>query len=361
MNLKQYHEEWFQNNYPTYSLSLENRSKPFLGKFKNIPFLNYLKGILGERMKHAIKSIFSFKSLFGYPVSTFEKEVALSYVKYIFANNPEIDENIFSKESLSEIKDILSNQFHFSYGNHVPWKKLYPGSKFQELKQAQKFHKKTLRKKGEVYEYNGFKSKLANFEYGVLVNNCGIKYLPEEVRASIKNTVFVDCGAFTGDSAFVLNKLKPAEILAIEPDENNLKLLKDGIFLNRMEKITPLGCGVGEKDGSVKFVPEGICGKVSEDGQQEIKIVTIDSLGKKSSKKIGLIKMDIEGYEMKALIGAQTVIKNDKPVLIIALYHSGDDFFEIPKYVKSLNQAYQIKIVSVNPLVPLYEKYLIAY
>ena len=113
----------------------------------------------------------------------------------------------------------------------------------------------------------------------------------------------------------------------------------------------------------VRFSDGGAGGRIADKGSSETKIDRIDAIIKTrfDGGRVGLIKMDIEGYEKNALIGAEEVIKKDKPILVIALYHSGRDFFEIPPYVRSVNPDYQFSIVHTNPLTPIFEEYLIAY
>lgn len=52
--------------------------------------------------------------------------------------------------------------------------------------------------------------------------------------------------------------------------------------------------------------------------------------------------MDIEGAEPFALQGAIETIKKHKPKLAIAIYHSMDDFTNIPKWILDLNLGYEI-------------------
>jgi hypothetical protein len=54
------------------------------------------------------------------------------------------------------------------------------------------------------------------------------------------------------------------------------------------------------------------------------------------------IKMDIEGWEMNALKGAENLIKTLKPKLAICVYHKPNDFLEIYNYIKELNPNYKI-------------------
>src|SRR5690606_33131118 len=50
--------------------------------------------------------------------------------------------------------------------------------------------------------------------------------------------------------------------------------------------------------------------------------------------KIDFIKMDIEGSETKALLGAVRSIERFKPKLAIAIYHGDYDIFGIPLLIK---------------------------
>ena len=54
--------------------------------------------------------------------------------------------------------------------------------------------------------------------------------------------------------------------------------------------------------------------------------------------------MDIEGAEPIALKGAIETIKKFKPKLAIAIYHSFDDFVNIPNWILSIDLGYEIFI-----------------
>ena len=92
---------------------------------------------------------------------------------------------------------------------------------------------------------------------------------------------------------------------------------------------------------------------------EKIEVTTIDTECK--DKKVGLIKMDIEGFEYFAIKGGLETIKRDKPVLLISIYHTGKDFFEIPPMIKSCVSEYMFRYLDLMPSSPITEKILVGY
>ena len=54
--------------------------------------------------------------------------------------------------------------------------------------------------------------------------------------------------------------------------------------------------------------------------------------------------MEIEGAEMSAVKGGIDYIKENRPQLAISIYHTNDDFINIPIYLKNNLQNYQYKL-----------------
>ena len=77
---------------------------------------------------------------------------------------------------------------------------------------------------------------------------------------------------------------------------------------------------------------------ISEEGDKIIETVNLDEDIK---EKIDIIKMDIEGEEYNALIGCKNHIINDKPILLISVYHNNTDLFRIPKLIYEYNNNYK--------------------
>ena len=58
------------------------------------------------------------------------------------------------------------------------------------------------------------------------------------------------------------------------------------------------------------------------------------------NEEVTFIKMDLEGSELRALMGAERIIRQYKPKLAISLYHKPEDIWELPLYILSLNSEY---------------------
>ena len=59
-------------------------------------------------------------------------------------------------------------------------------------------------------------------------------------------------------------------------------------------------------------------------------------------EKVDFIKMDIEGAETDALIGAFHVIQQYHPTLAISIYHKPEHFSQIPIMIKSFEPSYKL-------------------
>ena len=81
---------------------------------------------------------------------------------------------------------------------------------------------------------------------------------------------------------------------------------------------------------------------ISEDGDTEIVVDSIDDV---INLPISIIKMDVEGQEMPALIGAKNTILKNLPILLISLYHKPEDLFTIPLYINELSNNYEFRLL----------------
>lgn len=170
-------------------------------------------------------------------------------------------------------------------------------------------------------------------------------YDPDHYFASdivkLGKEIFVDCGAFTGDTIQELyTKTSPLKVYAFEPDENNYHILKNNfedkhvICLKKgtFSKKTTLSFAGGNADAS----------KIVDSGDIKIEVDTIDNVLQGDAATF--IKMDIEGAELEALKGAEKTIKKFHPKLAISAYHKFEDLFTLPQYIYSLDKNYKFYV-----------------
>jgi hypothetical protein len=69
---------------------------------------------------------------------------------------------------------------------------------------------------------------------------------------------------------------------------------------------------------------------------------SIDAIDNLIDEKIDFIKLDIEGAEQDAIIGASKCINKYHPVLAICIYHKAEDWYKIPKIVLDIRDDYNI-------------------
>jgi FkbM family methyltransferase len=159
-----------------------------------------------------------------------------------------------------------------------------------------------------------------------------------------KDDIIVDCGAFDGDTIaeyLLLFGENFRKIIAYEPDPINYKKLIRFINTlppNLQEKIKASQIGVGDSESSVSFNSLGDSSSGVGLGNIKVKMHTLDNLLQGISP--AQIKMDIEGYEFEALLGARKAILESNPSLSICVYHKPKDLWEIPLLVSSLGIRY---------------------
>ncbi len=188
-------------------------------------------------------------------------------------------------------------------------------------------------------------SRISGYSCDIRQYTIDESYFPKGVVSLENNEVFLDCGAFDGDTIEIFKEqMKLAnktynKIYGFEPDKENFKKLKENNINDK--KVLPLNVGVFDKEDILSFCSEATGGScVSENGTTTIEVNKIDNLIPNDTK-VTMIKMDLEGVELEALAGAKDVILKDKPKLAIAVYHNVDDLIEIPKYIQSLVPDYK--------------------
>jgi FkbM family methyltransferase len=178
---------------------------------------------------------------------------------------------------------------------------------------------------------------------------CKNTYFCDEIIQLTSNEIFLDCGAFTGDT--IKNFMKNINdrhiqdykrIYAFEPDEANYSKLSK--LSKKMQNLYCIKKGAWNERATLQFDAQGsITSNISSCGKHIIEVDTIDNI-LLSEEGATFIKMDIEGSELNALMGAEQTILKHRPKLAICVYHKANDLITIPQYIKKLVPDYKLYI-----------------
>lgn len=101
--------------------------------------------------------------------------------------------------------------------------------------------------------------------------------------------------------------------------------------------------GVSDEIAEIQY------GYVQEMEKRREQVTTLDDALK--GKKVTLIKMDVETFEIKALKGAKRIITEQKPKLAISAYHYLSDLWEVPGTIKAMVPEYKLYLRHHAPAV----------
>lgn len=173
------------------------------------------------------------------------------------------------------------------------------------------------------------------------------QYYIDELFDCNMQGVFLDVGASVGDTLEALaektnNSFK--KVYCFEPSRDAYVILQEKAkpFGSRVKLVNK---GAWDSQEILTFHEDAEHGasKLSEEDGDNIVEVVVDALDHMvdQNDKVVHIKMDIEGAEKRALKGAERIIRRDKPMLAICVYHRNDDFLEISKLIREIVPEYK--------------------
>ncbi len=177
-------------------------------------------------------------------------------------------------------------------------------------------------------------------EDGILRAFCGCQYFdyfnPE------KNEVFVDAGAYDGETTLEFVKWTNngySSIYALEPFETIKPILEKK--LAGIKNVSIIYRAAWDKTETLFFGGDPKAFEING-GVIAVNGARIDDIV--GEEKVTFIKMDIEGSEYQALLGAEKTIKRNRPKLAICIYHKPEDIVKIPDLIEEMVPEYKYAI-----------------
>lgn len=209
------------------------------------------------------------------------------------------------------------------------------------------FSRKIKKTDNNLFKYENYLLPVNHFETSVFYYRHSIDEL--KTLNKVKNKNIIDVGGFIGDSAIIFSQYTDKNVYSFEASRENYEILTKTLEINKTKNVIPINMALGDKvsetlaisgTGSCKTTSLAVC-----ENSEKITSTTLDSYAAEHNIEIGLIKVDIEGYEQHFLKGAENTIKEQKPALLISIYHNFDDYMHIKPMIEAWNLGYTFRII----------------
>lgn len=192
-------------------------------------------------------------------------------------------------------------------------------------------------------------SRYRSFVYGAW-EPAVAKVVVEIVR---KGMTVIDVGAHHGYYSLYFAKCvgPTGRVFSFEPVPENFALLRKNIQLNDVSWIETFPDAVFSCTKDISFAApdesansgEGSLGEGSRGRQILVHAVTLDSFCASADRLPHVIKMDVEGAELDVLQGAEDLLKQCSPTLLIELHHFDGNVAAHPVPGLLEGQGYEVR------------------
>lgn len=327
--------------------------KPY---FKSLPLMVHAKSKYGKALK-AFYILIAAEGGWGFYVSNcdFESDQFSADCRKLTAG---LDKD--SKATVDSAMAIYKAcSKTFKGGTIEDWLKTYQSLFLLQNTSVQtigkEFYNRIEKINDNLYRYKDYLLPVNHFESSVFYHRHSIDKL--KTLDKIRNKNIIDVGGFIGDSAIIFSKYTAKNVYTFEASPENFEIVKKTLELNKITNVIPVNMALGDKENDLLYVAGcGSCKTTTSlkcENAETINSTTLDNYVQKHNIDVGLIKVDIEGYEQKFLKGAENTIKTQKPALLISIYHSFDDYMHIKPIIESWNLNYTFRIIKPeeNPLL----------
>jgi FkbM family methyltransferase len=145
-----------------------------------------------------------------------------------------------------------------------------------------------------------------------------------------------------------------ASYTALEPDPPNFEALQRYVsslpsdVASRIELLA-LAAYSSRQRMRIAWSGSAAAALVSADGPpdpSDVECVTLDELF--AGRRMSFLKLDIEGAEPDAITGAAAVIRRDRPIIAVCVYHLQNHLWRIPLLIASLVGDYRFHLRPYN-------------
>lgn len=171
-------------------------------------------------------------------------------------------------------------------------------------------------------------------------------YFNRDLLTFTDHEIYADCGAYTGDTVARFHTFTSGRyecIHAFEPNKEYHDVLENET--KTFHNIQIVKKGLWDHQDVLQFESErGSMSGIDANGMTTVEVDRMDDLLPDSP--VSFIKMNIEGAEYNALLGARSLIQRNTPKMAISVYHRPDDLIRIPRLIHDYNPSYRFSLRS---------------
>ncbi len=173
-----------------------------------------------------------------------------------------------------------------------------------------------------------------------------------------EQSTILDLGVHIGTYSALAASFTHGKVISVEPDPKNFELILKNKEANNFQHQVCYNVAASNKEGEVKFCPNGPSGHILEKGGKEpfipVPAKTVDSI--LDGERVDFIKIDVEGWELNVLEGLSNTIDKFSPPIVFEVNGFTLKWFnktpnDLLRYVEE-RFGYQIFILT-NTLVPI--------
>jgi FkbM family methyltransferase len=138
------------------------------------------------------------------------------------------------------------------------------------------------------------------------------------------DTIVADVGANQGVYTLWLAQVATGgHIYAFEPDPDLFQSLENNVRANQLQNVSTIQAAASNRSGTLAFTTNGLnrgdnridAKAYRETNTQRVQAVTLDEIV--SDRRLDLLKIDVQGFEIEVLLGAQKTLKANPAITIV--------------------------------------------
>lgn len=172
------------------------------------------------------------------------------------------------------------------------------------------------------------------------------QYAYKDLVSPRPGDIMLDCGAYLGESALWARRYGADKVYSFEPSPSSFAHLQQNAQRHDPNQtwFFPVAAAVGHEEGVAHFTEEAdhpAANRIDPQGAVEVPVVTLDAWCEEHKIIPQFIKMDLEGSEASAILGAERLFREVGPRFAICLYHRLEDMWLLPRALKTFRPDYK--------------------